>query len=378
MKMTQDQAQQRLIKKNEYVSCTEAFLDCRLPGSVPKGNYSLIGPGVTQSENQVINLREKHGFNIGAASMPNGITNNLHIHFSAEVFMCTYGEYTFRWGLNGEHEYTAHEGDILSVPTWLFRGFTNTGPDGSWLFTCLGEDDTGGVIWHPDIMQAANESGMYLTKSNVLIDLESGGKLPEDKSELMQPFPLEEFASLREIDLDTMAGRISTRSNRQFSANALLDSVIPSHGSLIAPVIGYGIVQDRNLQPPITNPHSFTMEVIKIPAGNMIGPFMIDEKMVIIQTHGQVDLIFNQEQDVLITVEKNNTYSVPANAWRSITNNTGREAEFIMITAGNDRKYPQFSEEILSQAHDQGFTLDASGYIVKRHLVVEKSTLLSE
>ena len=63
----------------------------RRPGSHLKENYSLIGPGVTSSADQVINLREPHGFNIGAAAMPNGITNNLHIHFTAEVFLVLQG-----------------------------------------------------------------------------------------------------------------------------------------------------------------------------------------------------------------------------------------------------------------------------------------------
>ncbi|WP_102504833.1 cupin domain-containing protein [Salinivibrio kushneri] len=378
MNINQEKAEKRLIKKDDYVSCTEAFLDCRLPGSVPKGNYSLIGPGVTQSKNQVINLREEHGFNVGAASMPNGVTNNLHIHFSAEVFMCTYGEYTFRWGSYGEYEYTAQEGDILSVPTWLFRGFTNTGPDGSWLFTCLGEDDTGGVIWHPDIMQAANESGMYLTKNNILIDLEAGDKLPDDKNQLIQPFPTEEFVNLRKVDFDTMASRISTRNNREFYSHALIDSVIPGHGCSIAPVIGYGITQDRNSHPPITNPHNFTMEVVKVPAHKLVGPFKIDEKMVTIVTRGQIDIIFNEEQDVSVSVETDDTYSIPANAWRTISNSTDKQAEFIMITTGDNRKRPQFSDKIVAQARELGFTLDASGYVVKRDLIVEDSTLLAK
>lgn len=378
MKLTQEQARERLITNDQYVSCTEAFLDCRLPGSVPKGNYSLIGPGVTQSENQVINLKEMHGFNVGAASMPNGITNNLHIHFSAEVFMCTYGEYTFRWGTNGEYEYVAQEGDILSVPTWLFRGFTNTGPDGSWLFTCLGEDDTGGVIWHPGIMQAANESGMYLTKNNVLIDTKAGGTLPDDESELMPPFPDEELANLRQVGLEAMSQRISTRENRQFSSRAFLDSVLPDHACFVAPVIGYGVTQDRNSQPPVSNPHNFTLEVVKIPVGNKVGPFSIDEKMVIILTHGQVELTFNQEEDVSVVVNKNDTYSVPENAWRCINNTSENEAEFIMITAGDARKRPQFTDEIQKKARELGFSLDASGYVVKSHLIVEDSTLLAK
>jgi uncharacterized RmlC-like cupin family protein len=372
MKLTHEQAIMRLIKKEEYTSCTEAFLDCRLPGSVPKGNYSLIGPGVTQSKHQVINLRETHGFNIGAASMPNGVTNNLHIHFSAEVFMCTHGEYTFRWGCNGEYSHVAKKGDILSVPTWLFRGFTNTGPDDSWLFTCLGQDDTGGVIWHPEIMDAANKSGMYLTKANQLIDLEVGDQLPENLNGLMQGFPKEEFANLRKVDLEGMSKRISTGESRQFSSQSLLDSLLPGHQCEIAPVIGYGMTQDRNSQPQITNPHNFTMEVVKIPSGNQIGAFRINEKMVIIQTSGEVELIFNLEQNVTVTVGTKDTYSVPGRVWRTIINNSNQDAEFVMITTGDARKHPEFTEEIQSNARNLGYTIDASGYLVKANLIIEK------
>ena len=103
-KLTQDQAEARHIKRDDYVSCTVAFIDCKKPGSHLKENYSIIGPGVTSSDEQVINLPEAHGFNIGAAAMPNGITNNLHIHFTAEVFIVQQGEWTFRWGSNGENE----------------------------------------------------------------------------------------------------------------------------------------------------------------------------------------------------------------------------------------------------------------------------------
>ena len=149
--VTRDEAAERLIKRSDYVSCSVAFIDCKTPGSHLKENYSLIGPGVTSSADQVVNLREPHGFNIGAAAMPNGITNNLHIHFTAEVFLVFKGEWKFRWGPNGDDgEIVGKAGDIVSVPTWIFRGFTNVGPDDGWLFTALGGDDTGGIIWHPD------------------------------------------------------------------------------------------------------------------------------------------------------------------------------------------------------------------------------------
>ncbi|NJN06034.1 MAG: cupin, partial [Rhodobacteraceae bacterium] len=111
--MTQKDAEARHIKRDAYASCTVAFIDCKKPGSHLKENYSIIGPGVTSSDDQVINLPEAHGFNIGAAAMPNGITNNLHIHFTAEVFIVQQGEWTFRWGSQGENEVVGHAGDIV-------------------------------------------------------------------------------------------------------------------------------------------------------------------------------------------------------------------------------------------------------------------------
>ena len=55
--MTPQELQRRHIRRSQYVSCNDAFIDVRLPGSNPKENYSIIGPGVTQNASQVINLR---------------------------------------------------------------------------------------------------------------------------------------------------------------------------------------------------------------------------------------------------------------------------------------------------------------------------------
>ena len=154
--MTAQELQRRHIRRSQYVSCNDAFIDVRLPGSNPKENYSIIGPGVTQNASQVINLREPHGFNIGAAGMAPGITNNLHLHFTAEVFIVCEGRFTLRWGVTGdEGELALDEGDVICMPPWMFRGFSNTGTRHGFLMTVLGGDDTGGIIWSPEVMRRA-------------------------------------------------------------------------------------------------------------------------------------------------------------------------------------------------------------------------------
>lgn len=376
MVIDQVSADKRLIKKSEYSACTEAFLDCRLPGSVPKENYSLIGPGVTQSKSQVINLREPHGFNIGAAAMPNGVTNNLHIHFTAEVFMCLRGEWLFRWGSKGEQgSYVVKAGDVFSVPTWIFRGFTNVGQDDGWLFTCLGEDDTGGVIWSPDIMRAANETGLFLSEQNELIDVTNGEALPEGQS-FIKPFPQDAIEELRVVSPEEMRSRILIKDERAFSKMALMDAVLPGHGAELAPVIGYGITQDRNQHPVITNPHGFTIEWLRIPVGKTVGSFRIQEKMVLIQTQGKMRIDYNLgKPDVSVDVNAEDTCSIEGGVWRKFTNTGNEPVECLIISAGDQRKYPEFNQELVDFALQYGIEKDASGYLVKSGLIVNNSLL---
>ena len=47
MILTPQELQRRHIRRAQYVSCDDAFIDVRLPGSTPKENYSIVGPGVT-------------------------------------------------------------------------------------------------------------------------------------------------------------------------------------------------------------------------------------------------------------------------------------------------------------------------------------------
>lgn len=371
--LTQEQAEARHIRKTQYVSCDEAFLDCRLPGSMPRENYSIIGPGVTQSASQVVNLKEPHGFNIGAAAMPHGVTNNLHIHFTSEVFICTRGEWLLRWGPRGEEgEYVLKAGDIVCLPTWIFRGFTNVGPDDGWLFSCLGGDDTGGVIWSPDIMGQANETGLYLAEDNQLIDRRAGQLLPLGLK-WMAPFPAEEVARLRKVSPQEMRGRVTTAEDRVFSGHALLDACLPGHASQLAPVIGYGITQDRNQRPRVQDPQGFSIEWMRLPPGQEAGPFLISQKMVVICIRGSVRVAFNEDVSSVVELQEQDTLSIPGEVWRCFANASGSDVELLLICAGDERKRPRFGETIQVAVGARGVALDASDYLCRTELMPSTS-----
>ena len=365
--MTQDQADARHVKRDDYVSCTVAFIDCKKPGSHLKENYSIIGPGVTSSDEQIINLPEAHGFNSSAPAPQIRITNNLHIHFTAEVFIVQKGEWTFRWGSQGENGIVGHAGDIVSVPTWMFRGFTNTGPDDGWLFTILGGDNTGGVIFHPDIIREAADYGLYISSENRLIDTSNGDPVPAEEDRI-PPMPDEDVATLRTVSKEEMLKRVVSSGNRDFRP-AFIDQNLPGGGAQIAPVIGYGITQNRDHAAPITNPHGFSTEWLRIEPGQSVGPFALDEKMVLIVHKGQLQIDYADAGAASVTVDAWDTYSIPAGTFRTITATGDTATEALVVVSGDHRKRPVFAPDILEAAKASGLGLDAGGFVAKQSLL---------
>lgn len=357
-------AESRLIRRSDLVPCKVAFIDCKLPGSEFKENYSIVGAGVTQSEDQVVNLAEPHGFAIGVAAMPNGVTNNLHIHYTAEVFMIFSGEWLFRWGADGKQgELIGRAGDVISIPTWIFRGFTNVGPDDGWIFTALGRDDSGGVIWHPEILRGAAEHGLYLKKNNMMVDLSTGAEKPAD-DELMHPLSDAFIATLRHYSVGQMQQRLTTADERQWSPCALLDSVLPGHKSELAPAIGYGMTQDRNAAPKVTNPHGFCIEWMRIDTGQSVGPFRLAPKQVLIVQQGALEITLGRGDERSVTTANPwDVFAAPGNAWRTLRSVGSEPAVFTVTTSGDGRALIDWDEAIVEAARREGVGVDPNGYL---------------
>jgi mannose-6-phosphate isomerase-like protein (cupin superfamily) len=194
---TEREMRERLVRYDELVPCRNAFIDTRSPGSEAKENFTIIGPGVSENPEQHVHISEPHGFNIGAARQPPHCVNSQHSHDTAEVFVVHAGTWTFNFGETGDdHRIEARPGTVGSVPTGLFRGFTNVGGDIGFLWVALGGDDPGRVRWAPYVFDMAKGYGLVLLEDGSLVDTTKGEQVP-DGARLMPRTTAEDVAAMK-------------------------------------------------------------------------------------------------------------------------------------------------------------------------------------
>jgi mannose-6-phosphate isomerase-like protein (cupin superfamily) len=179
VRWTAEAMEARVVRYADLKPCYNAFIDTRSPGSEAKENFTIIGPGVSENPEQHVHIAEPHGFNIGGARQPPGCVNSQHSHDTAEVFVVHSGTWRFDLGEHGgDAQVVLHPGDVISLPTGMFRGFTNVGDDTGFLFAVLGGDDPGRVLWAPQVFDLAADHGLVLLENGSLIDTSAGQTIP--------------------------------------------------------------------------------------------------------------------------------------------------------------------------------------------------------
>lgn len=193
--MIRQELEARIVRYGDLRPCKTAFIDAHTPGSDQKENFTIIGSGVSESIDQHVHIQETPGFNIGAAGQPPKCRNSLHSHRTAEVFFALKGRWRFFWGRYGTAgEVVLEEGDIINIPTGIFRGFENIGTDYGMIMAILGGDDSGGgVIWAPQVIEDAADHGLVLGGNGKLYDTKKGESLPSG----IKPMPMLTDAELK-------------------------------------------------------------------------------------------------------------------------------------------------------------------------------------
>ena len=182
---------ERIAKFSELTPSTLPFVEGRLEGHKERKNYSIVGPGVAEDSEQSVKISQAHGYNLGAVSANPKNGSGLHSHTTAEVFLIYSGKWRFYWGQDGKNEIILGKGDIISMPTNMFRGFENAGEDEGLIFVVLGNDDPGIITWVPKVLINAKETGLALLDDNSLIYLKKN-EIPTGKK-LLEPINNEQL-----------------------------------------------------------------------------------------------------------------------------------------------------------------------------------------
>ena len=361
-----DDFARRVIEPAEFVADKAAFIDVRLERSAGKASYSLIGPGVSQNPDQVVNLDVPHGFNIGAASMASGVVNSQHLHFTAEVFICTKGHWRVAVGEHREQHLELEAGTIFSAPTWVFRGFENIGEDDGWMYTILGGDDTGGIIWAPGVLRAAAETGLYLRSDHTVIDAANGYAA----NDLVQPLEPAQLVSVDRYSDQELADRAIQRRDLEWSDQALLSHVVDGHAGAMAPVIGHGMTEDRHHRAPITSAHGFSVEWLRLPPNSSTGLHRHQQEQVIILIDGCWEIAVNRAEHRLCSrPAQGSVASLNSGAWRDLSNVGDADAHAVIVCATDQRPVIEWDADIVEAAQQAGWSRDAGGYIAPVELV---------
>jgi quercetin dioxygenase-like cupin family protein len=316
----------RLVRYDDLQPCTTAFIDARSPGSDRKENFTIIGPGVAENPDQHVHIDEPHGFNIGGARQPPRCVNSQHYHETAEVFFVHTGRWAFRTGEHAdEGEVVLDPGDLISIPTRVFRGFENVGEETGFLYAVLGGDDPGRVVWAPDVLDKAAAHGLVLLESGRLLDTLVGGPIPHEDPPVRPP---------RREDLERVVRHVDS---------AALERVVVRAG-VAAPVVqalsAPGVTEEALLGPagpsepapssPLAWSHGFVCRRVSFAPGAEAPEHSRSEPEVLFLHAGQLTVTV---EDGRVELNPGDTLTIPRGARRSMRSGKGA---LTFVTRGGD------------------------------------------
>ena len=297
---------ERIAKFNELTPSTLPFVEGRLEGHKERKNYSIVGPGVAEDSEQSVKISKAHGYNLGAVSANPKNGSGLHSHTTAEVFLIYSGKWRFYWGVDGKNEIILGKGDIISMPTNMFRGFENAGDEEGLIFVVLGNDDPGIITWIPKVLINAKETGLALLDDNSLIDLKKN-EIPTGKK-LLEPINNDQLQKFDNYSLNEIEKFICRFDNQSKFQNDL------DNGIKLIQIIGNQFC-NQSYNPLIDQNTGFNLSILKSKNGQ-IKDLIFTKPTIMFSQKGLWKIKI--ENDVF-EINSKDTFSVPLNTKLSIS-----------------------------------------------------------
>ena len=291
----------RLAKFKDLVPSTLPFVEGKMDGHKERKNYSIVGPGVAEDSKQFVKIAMPHSFNLGAVSAMPKNGSGLHSHTTAEVFIIYSGKWKFYWGAEGKDETILSTGDIISMPTNMFRAFENAGDEEGLIFVVLGGDDPGIITWVPSVLEKAKKTGMALLNDNSLIDL-SLNEIPKGKS-ILEPISEEEIKKFDNYKLDQLEKFIckdNENSKQVKKINGKFDLI---------QILGNKF-ENKEYAPLINQDTGFNLSILKCKIGQITN-LKFEKPTILFSRTGKWEIMIDDFQCIL---NPKDTISIPINS----------------------------------------------------------------
>ena len=297
---------ERIARFNELTPSTLPFVEGRIQGHKERKNYSIVGPGVAEDSQQSIKISKPHGYNLGAVSANPKNGSGLHSHTTAEVFLIYSGNWRFYWGADGKNEIILSQGDIISMPTNMFRGFENAGKEEGLIFVVLGNDDPGIITWVPNVLIKAKETGLALLDDNSLIDLKESEIPPNRK--LLEPITnemLQKFDNYEINEIENFICRLKNQTNHEIDLK---------NGIKLIQIIGSNF-SNKNYSYLIDHNTGFNLSILKAKKG-LIEDLIFDKPTILFSQKGNWKVKIEKDE---FNINSKDTFSLPLNTKVSIS-----------------------------------------------------------
>ncbi len=303
---------ERIARFNELTPSTLPFVEGRMEGHKERKNYSIVGPGVAEDSQQSIKISKPHGYNLGAVSANPKNGSGLHSHTTAEVFLIYSGTWRFYWGADGKNEMILNQGDIISMPTNMFRGFENAGEKEGLMFVVLGKDDPGIITWVPNVLIKAKETGLALLDDNSLIDLKQNEVPPNRK--LLEPITnkiLKNFDNYEINEIEKFVFRSKNQANLEIDLNNKIKLI---------QILGNNF-SNKTYKPLVGHNTGFNLSILKTKKG-LIENLIFDKPTVLFSQKGNWEIKIENE---VFNIYSRDTFSIPLNKKISISVNNNED-----------------------------------------------------
>ena len=173
-------------------------------------------------------------------------------------------------------------------------------------------------------------------------------------------------AQISDIDysVEDMERHVARFKDQKSSSKAFIDTYIPGHERDIFSIIGGGVMEDPEMNPPIAA-EEFHLAMISAEPGKGAALHSHLTQEVFMPLSGRWSLFWGPEGEKEVILERYDVVSIPIHVMRGFRNVGDETAMLLAVVGGHDPGRVGWPESTLAMAREAGLVLDDDGNLLE-------------